>query len=544
MDFALQSLPDAFKRAAYQKAHSSYRLFGFLLATPADRHLIPELLMHFNELHHATGDELLLIAPSIHMRLGREGREPTPEEAIAVFERGIFPAYMGSGTQLVNVGDQVKRFLSSLTEQSYELAAFLGLERSRIPCLLFFERLVLPPEFVCWGLERSYAYDVIRRLRTILDQLHQRCGWDLSRRIATIERQLSRSDLGESAADKWKAEELHARLASGKDTVAYLSALRGMRDACQALTTAGSRDLPLERARGNIQRLCVEPDNDQFTTYVRRQRANWKKRLPSEYLDAVDRFLALATKRKEFWQSAPAGDGLEERITAAHQAVVSTAEQLEQQLKVIEAAPTLARQALERELAALRKARTDAIASPLEALRSMGLRDVRRSQPDYRPPSSTVAGLFEYLSCFISYSSRDSEFAKRLHADLVGQGVRCWFAPEDLRIGDKFRQRIDDSIQSHDKLLLILSAESIRSAWVEAEVEAAFEKERKENRVVLFPIKLDDEIMDTQFSWAALLRRTRHIGDFREAAAGVAYETAMNRLLRDLRTEEASSPSA
>src|SRR5262249_28371817 len=163
----------------------------------------PELLMHFNELHHATGDELLLIAPSIHMRIGREGREPTPEEAIAVFERGIFPAYMGSGTQLVNVGDQVKRFLSSLTEQSYELAAFRGLERSRIPCLLFFERLVLPPEFVCWGLERSCAYDVIRRLRTMLDQLHQRCGWDLSRRIATIERQLSRSDLGESAADKW-----------------------------------------------------------------------------------------------------------------------------------------------------------------------------------------------------------------------------------------------------------------------------------------------------------------------------------------------------
>ncbi len=44
------------------------RLFGFLLATPADRHLIPELLKHFNELHHATGDELLLIAPSNHSK--------------------------------------------------------------------------------------------------------------------------------------------------------------------------------------------------------------------------------------------------------------------------------------------------------------------------------------------------------------------------------------------------------------------------------------------------------------------------------------------
>jgi hypothetical protein len=40
---------------------------------------------------------------------------------------------------------------------------------------------------------------------------------------------------------------------------------------------------------------------------------------------------------------------------------------------------------------------------------------------------------FQHYSCFISYSAKDQEFAERLHADLQNKGVRCWFAPHDLK---------------------------------------------------------------------------------------------------------------
>jgi hypothetical protein len=49
----------------------------------------------------------------------------------------------------------------------------------------------------------------------------------------------------------------------------------------------------------------------------------------------------------------------------------------------------------------------------------------------------------EFYSAFISYSSKDEALAKRLYADLQAKGVRCWFAPEDLKIGDKFSTEID-----------------------------------------------------------------------------------------------------
>lgn len=140
-----------------------------------------------------------------------------------------------------------------------------------------------------------------------------------------------------------------------------------------------------------------------------------------------------------------------------------------------------------------------------------------------------------YYSCFISYSSLDQSFAERLHTDLQNKGVRCWFAPEDIKTGDKIRQRIDKAIRFHEKLLLILSKNSIQSDWVEKEVETAFEEEGRRNKLVLFPVRLDNSVMETDQAWAADIRRTRQIGNFRDAKNHDEYQIALEKLLRDLK---------
>jgi len=152
--------------------------------------------------------------------------------------------------------------------------------------------------------------------------------------------------------------------------------------------------------------------------------------------------------------------------------------------------------------------------------------------------SSLTGKAFEFYSCFMSYSSKDQDFAERLHADLQSKGVRCWFAPEDMKIGDKIRDRIDLSIRIHDKLLLVLSEHSINSDWVEDEVEAAYEQERQRGKTVLFPIRLDSAVMDTDKAWASKLRRQRHIGDFTQWKDHDAYQKAFDRLMRDLKAVE------
>lgn len=167
---------------------------------------------------------------------------------------------------------------------------------------------------------------------------------------------------------------------------------------------------------------------------------------------------------------------------------------------------------------------------PLQFLRACGLPD---NYIEYLP--SLMGSAVQFYSCFISYSSKDQEFADRLYSDLQNNGVRCWFAPEDLKIGDQFRQRIDEAIRVHDKLLLILSERSVASDWVREEVETCLERERREKRPVLFPVRLDDAVLTTQQAWAASIRRQRHIGDFQHWKKHDVYKTVLARLLRDLK---------
>ena len=150
---------------------------------------------------------------------------------------------------------------------------------------------------------------------------------------------------------------------------------------------------------------------------------------------------------------------------------------------------------------------------------------------------SLIGQPLDFYSCFISYSTKDHAFAERLRADLQSKGVRCWFAPEDMEIGDVIRPRIDGAIRLYDKLLLVLSEHSVTSVWVKKEVETAFEKEQQQQRQILFPIRLDDTVMQTSQAWAADIRRMRHIGDFSNWKSHDDYQKALRRLLRDLKAE-------
>jgi hypothetical protein len=55
---------------------------------------------------------------------------------------------------------------------------------------------------------------------------------------------------------------------------------------------------------------------------------------------------------------------------------------------------------------------------------------------------------------------------------------------------------------------------------------------------VLFPIRVDEAVMDSNVGWAADIRLARHIRDFTKWKDHDAYQIAFTRLLRDLKAEE------
>jgi hypothetical protein len=164
---------------------------------------------------------------------------------------------------------------------------------------------------------------------------------------------------------------------------------------------------------------------------------------------------------------------------------------------------------------------------------------------------SLAGTAIEFYSCFISYSTRDQEFADRLHADLQSKSVRCWFAPHDVRGGRKLHEQIDEAIRLHDKLLLILSRDSMESEWVKTEIAKARKRETRDKRRVLFPIRLvpfellrDWECFDADTGKdSAREIREYFIPDFSNWKDHDSYQEAFKRLIDDLKAQESVPPA-
>ena len=155
----------------------------------------------------------------------------------------------------------------------------------------------------------------------------------------------------------------------------------------------------------------------------------------------------------------------------------------------------------------------------------------------------------EFYSCFISYSTKDQDFADCLYADLQNKGVRCWFAPHDVQGGRKLHEQIDEDIRLHDKLLLILSPHSMESEWVKTEIAKARKREVRDQRRVLFPIRLapfatlrDWECFDADTGKdSAREIREYFIPDFSHWKDHDSYQEAFQRLIADLKLSDSSS---
>ena len=162
------------------------------------------------------------------------------------------------------------------------------------------------------------------------------------------------------------------------------------------------------------------------------------------------------------------------------------------------------------------------------------------------PALIASVGPIQFQSCFISYSHRDEEFAKRLHAAMRAQNLRVWFAPEEMKGGKKLHEQIFQAIQVHDRLLPVLSTESMKSEWVMTEIRRAKKVEREENRRKLFPIRLVD--FETIQSWEcfdadsgkdlAAEVREYYIPDFSNWKDHDSFEREFAKLLRDLKATE------
>lgn len=94
-------------------------------------------------------------------------------------------------------------------------------------------------------------------------------------------------------------------------------------------------------------------------------------------------------------------------------------------------------------------------------------------------------------SVFISHSSFDKFFVRKLAAQLEANGVKVWLDEAELNVGDSLTRKIGDAVRETRIFCVVLSHNSVGSSWVEKELQIAYGKEIEEKRTVILPILLE-----------------------------------------------------
>jgi hypothetical protein len=161
---------------------------------------------------------------------------------------------------------------------------------------------------------------------------------------------------------------------------------------------------------------------------------------------------------------------------------------------------------------------------------------------------SWIGRPIEFYSTFLSHSSLDKDFARKLYEDLRALGVRVWFDEHEIMPGDDILRAVDKGVKLWDKLVLVCSRHSldIRTGWwVKQELERALRKEREMRATgveyyAFIPLSIDGYLFD---SYDGPLRETileRSVGDFRDWQDSGQYARALDRLVVAINRDRAT----
>ncbi|WP_216904677.1 toll/interleukin-1 receptor domain-containing protein [Synechococcus sp. CCY 9618] len=109
---------------------------------------------------------------------------------------------------------------------------------------------------------------------------------------------------------------------------------------------------------------------------------------------------------------------------------------------------------------------------------------------------------------FISHSSVDKAFVRRLFEDLRTLGHSPWLDEWQIKVGDCIISSIQEGLSSSDYIIVVLSPAAVASGWVEREWKDAYWTEVSAGRTIVLPVLLADCEVPS-------LIRTKRYADFR-----------------------------
>jgi len=96
------------------------------------------------------------------------------------------------------------------------------------------------------------------------------------------------------------------------------------------------------------------------------------------------------------------------------------------------------------------------------------------------------------IKVFISYSQKDSGFARQLNASFFSNSIQTFLDTKDIRVGDSIPEKIYMGIGASTHLIYIMSVNSIASPWVKEEISIAKVREKQAKGFKILPVLLGE----------------------------------------------------
>ena len=93
---------------------------------------------------------------------------------------------------------------------------------------------------------------------------------------------------------------------------------------------------------------------------------------------------------------------------------------------------------------------------------------------------------------FLCHSSLDGEFANRIATLLRRHNVPVWYGPTNIRGGQHWHDEVGEALRRCDWFVILVSPNSIRSAWVKRELTFALKQRRYNDTIVPVILQLCD----------------------------------------------------
>ena len=88
------------------------------------------------------------------------------------------------------------------------------------------------------------------------------------------------------------------------------------------------------------------------------------------------------------------------------------------------------------------------------------------------------------IEVFLSHSSKDRRFARKLAAVLQANGLAVWYSETHIQGATQWQDEIGKGLQRCNWFLVILTPNAVKSKWVKFELQYALNDSRYDGRIV------------------------------------------------------------